>query len=1255
MTSTYVAKYAFNGNPAQSQLSFPVGATIIARDGQDGKPWYWGNYMGRDGWFPPTYVQKMAAAPTPAVATNVNTNTNAGRSAGVSNGGGSMQDRMTGVSFPSSRVNQGPRRAVQQVNPLQSMNARTTTANSGMSMSNPGMTGFGIATASGGFQTGQDDPFAVLETNTSNPAPSTLTPSNNMSSPQPAESNTIDISKAASNISAIPMSSTVNTSSNANITGPKLTMNPTQTTSMYGATNSNPISTTNFNLQQNQTSPKPSQQGINPFKSGGGMSLTMSSKPQSVARASSLQQQQQQQSTSSSFTDKISAAFENVTISSTPKNDGNENGYEASFPTKTDDSSKAQVLQQDTSQKKLIEEQMAKKKAEEEARILKEKEEQWEKEVEAERQRRLHQAKSGPEVTIQNNIALPSPRSEGIGTSGSSFNNVSTNYNSSQIPLLHPRSGGGFFDPFAFISDSKGEPTRKFNPIYRVQPFWSLLNIETYVRSLPKAPETKTVSAKYDQLAKAMSFICHIVQENERTSCKKNGMDAPLSFLKANQLGMEACIKMISSLPHSAGASGKQLDQLFLNFINAFVSLISNIQPHQQIVLPGGWQQPEGKAHVCLYIVRNCGNDKFSFTVCNTGDGLEYHPSSFDQSSGLQLKQMAMTIWDIPSARLLDSSFWVLLFRMQVYPDKKNTAGLLYEKLLPALNSRPLWSNLDLGPAEYLEVPDELTSGSYHFLAKLALTTIPAPGAHPSKYNSLLVMNAAVDLAYRSIEDALPGSMDPEDTRILKLTGRNLASYGSTLETDNKVPETVLGATLTFTWDLLDRLLKKINYSSSKPMDQYSHGMSTAALSDNFAKGNVSSMKVDSGAACFPFFGRFRRDNYDKVVKELMGEQRPDPILIPAVLTDETMPPVATDFQIASSALQRVCHACSLLLHQVELVKNAPAFVASAAQHVLTVTLPMPSTDPKYCFWRKNPMRRETQVNLLFLIRRMCRIYSAATTCVQQSRGLIAIRTTAFACAACIADSISRVTAVDDPSPFALHFSGECEGPTEPFSIEAGSFETLAANMPIFDAHFTSLRCLCLDYLRGNSMKMDGTKRPTIFNFDKSMKPLKGDLILIDQLSIQLALPRPYPPTEKSLVSNASSLISGKNGLLLEVLPEMEYFRDIIFHFKHSVSGKAAAPTDVSENFTWLPHHASLKWTTAPLSSEDKTPIYSVTAFRSTPQEYVIVDDGNQTSKSAFSSFMRFFGKSKAEQRKLSAADPTNIVNSCGEKFLKSK
>ena len=103
-------------------------------------------------------------------------------------------------------------------------------------------------------------------------------------------------------------------------------------------------------------------------------------------------------------------------------------------------------------------------------------------------------------------------------------------------------------------------------------------------------------------------------------------------------------------------------------------------------------------------------------------------------------------------------------------------------------------------------------------------------------------------------------------------------------------------------------------------------------------------------------------------------------------------------------------------------IKNAAAFAASAAQYAFTTTLPMPNLDPKLCFWRSSPMRRETQCMLLFLIRRMCRTYLAATSCVQKSRGLIAIQSISLACAACISDAISHVITVDNPSEFSLHY-----------------------------------------------------------------------------------------------------------------------------------------------------------------------------------------------------------------------------------------
>ena len=67
-STMYVAKHPFQGNPAQSQLTFPKGATIAARAGQEGKAWWWGSYQGREGWFPPAYVAPMSPAAAPPAA-----------------------------------------------------------------------------------------------------------------------------------------------------------------------------------------------------------------------------------------------------------------------------------------------------------------------------------------------------------------------------------------------------------------------------------------------------------------------------------------------------------------------------------------------------------------------------------------------------------------------------------------------------------------------------------------------------------------------------------------------------------------------------------------------------------------------------------------------------------------------------------------------------------------------------------------------------------------------------------------------------------------------------------------------------------------------------------------------------------------------------------------------------------------------------------------------------------------------------------
>jgi hypothetical protein len=344
----------------------------------------------------------------------------------------------------------------------------------------------------------------------------------------------------------------------------------------------------------------------------------------------------------------------------------------------------------------------------------------------------------------------------------------------------------------------------------------------------------------------------------------------------------------MSMLPHSAGASGKALDGLFLTFINTLVNVIGNLQINQQLVLPGGWQTPDS-AHLCLYVLRNRGAS-YTFSVLNTGpEGLEYHKSNFDPTTGRQTKQLCLTVYDIPHERVTDSTFWVLLFRMQVYPSKRNGAEFLYAKLLTALNSRPLHSNSAVvnNTLDYMyPPPTKRAAQQFYQLALLGLTYIPELEAPSVEYSSLLVRNAAVEIAYRGIEDARPSSMDPEDTRILQLTARNLANFASTLHSnsssssssssamvdhaDSGVDANMVGGALSSTWDLLDKLTAKLSIASSRPLDQHSAMIPSGPGGDPFEKGLLKNLRVGEGSASHPFFGRLRRDNYEEVVKALM-------------------------------------------------------------------------------------------------------------------------------------------------------------------------------------------------------------------------------------------------------------------------------------------------------------------------------------------------------------------------------------------------
>jgi hypothetical protein len=72
----------------------------------------------------------------------------------------------------------------------------------------------------------------------------------------------------------------------------------------------------------------------------------------------------------------------------------------------------------------------------------------------------------------------------------------------------------------------------------------------------------------------------------------------------------------------------------------------SEISKPHFFVFSGGWQMPRQTGHAVVYIIERAQDNSFSFTVCNSGQGLKYHPSCNDK------KLCAMTFKDVPQDRL---------------------------------------------------------------------------------------------------------------------------------------------------------------------------------------------------------------------------------------------------------------------------------------------------------------------------------------------------------------------------------------------------------------------------------------------------------------------------------------------------------------------------------------------------------------------------------------------------------------------------
>ncbi|KAH3765213.1 nxn protein, partial [Pelomyxa schiedti] len=106
------------------------------------------------------------------------------------------------------------------------------------------------------------------------------------------------------------------------------------------------------------------------------------------------------------------------------------------------------------------------------------------------------------------------------------------------------------------------------------------------------------------------------------------------------------------------------------------------------LLVPGGWQ---GQLHSSwvYHIIECTGENQYAFITCNTGQGLEYHPSN-PKDSAKMLFKTCIRIEHVPVSRITNPALWTMLLAMWTKspPSEYHRVEVLYDVLLPWIAGR---------------------------------------------------------------------------------------------------------------------------------------------------------------------------------------------------------------------------------------------------------------------------------------------------------------------------------------------------------------------------------------------------------------------------------------------------------------------------------------------------------------------------------------------------------------------------------------
>ena len=673
----------------------------------------------------------------------------------------------------------------------------------------------------------------------------------------------------------------------------------------------------------------------------------------------------------------------------------------------------------------------------------------------------------------------------------------------------------------------------------------------------------------------------------------------------------------------------------FVNFLERWHERLDNMQPGQTTILPGGWHGTVA-GHALMHIIE-CHADPsspqgkaFSFVVCNTGAGLQWHPSTVKEYPKIKYRT-SLRFENIPYSRMVDAGYWLMFFRLQVVSSDDHCEDLLYEVILPHIAGTSVGAAAACVVDDRSEYRTPQRAGNCYFKCVLEcfryLLRSQGFSRDMCKQLSFAVRREMVHMVREDL-DNVDKLHDKSDIPLIRMSTAQTAHTAIKEAKAGRLSESELA----IVQELLADVDAKVTTLDFKVP---SSGGIQPLLSAN-------DTRVSTEDTRFPDFDMFEASDGREDKSNYLGyEVSPD---VDTILDYASVPTSACEtVDVALEAIATCLRLCDELSSQESMTSYFQR--RGIIEHFMCeiIPIPLPHEISVGCVWKTRVLSAVEMRKAVNDLNRIARIYISSSFSLDSSDS-DAARIITTAAILSVMDSLIRGDLTEGRSPIGDMFEGGKDGeyPIVCPSTENGGGRSLAdltANMRIVNPTVAVTRCRVLDYF--DSMKK--RSKQTVFAYpngrDQFTVMLNSDDPTLEFVRhtaaycgyvIERDHSGPFGKEQSEIESVARWLYSTDDFEVVShsryvtpiarLYPEFGIYRDTSFLFHLSMIPFSLRPLKLSR---WTEKDATLRWQYRSPMGMDKVLYVVAKAF------------GNRKVLTI---------ASKPESHEISAADPSKYV-----------